>query len=45
MLGGIMKKAIYILLILSILSFGVLKLGQYAQAKAIGMQVYSGYFN
>ena len=32
-----MKKVLYILLVLSILSFGVLKLGQYAQAITIGL--------
>ena len=40
-----MKKVLYILLILSILSFGVIKLGQYAQAKTLGMQSVFEYNN
>ena len=32
-----MKKAVYILLVLSVLSFGVIKLGQYAQVVTLGM--------
>ena len=40
-----MKKVIYILIILSILSFGVFKLGQYAQARTLGMQSVFEYYN
>lgn len=37
MLGGFMKKVVYILLVLMILSFGAIKLSQYAQAITLGM--------